>query len=87
MNFNVAQFVAERLIKAVTDNMGYNLPPERVSRIATEAIKIQYAYANEKGASLLSLAVAIDLDFLLWGDPNASQGIVGFHGIITEVKS
>lgn len=85
MSFDAAQFVAERLVAAITKEMGYDLPADRISRIAEEAIKIQ----GQHGASLLSLAVAIDFDFLMWGDPKAPvmelKGLHTFDSVLKEI--
>lgn len=83
MNFNVAQYVAERLTLLIAKEMGYDLPPDRISRIAERAILYQGAAG---GASLMSIACAFEIDLLLWGDPKAPVvEIKGFTNIIKEI--
>lgn len=83
--FNIAEFIAARLITGITKEMGYDLPEERITRIASQAIRIQQEHCGGE-ASIASLGAAIDIDFLLYGDPKAPvPEFHGFDNILNEI--
>ena len=67
--------IAYDLVELLSKHMGYSFSPDRISRIATEAMII-----NGGRASLLSLAVAFELDLLVYGE-DLPPGVVliGLH--------
>lgn len=70
------QQIAYDLVELVSREMGYSFSSDRISRIAESARML-----NGGRASLLSTAVAFELDLLVYGeDLRPGVILIGLHG-------
>lgn len=67
--------IAYELVELLSKEMGYSFSPDRISRIGESARML-----NGGRASLLSIAVAFELDLLVYGE-DLTPGVVliGLH--------
>lgn len=67
MNVSLKFYIAFKLIELFSKEMGYHFSDDRIARIADSSLRL----GNRGYATLLSTAVAFELDLLLYGDPKA----------------